>query len=117
EVGKDLPALGDEAEAGLGDAELRPAVNRPAPESDLAAAGRRQSHDGADGGGLPHPVAAEECDHLAGVHAEAHAEEHLALAVAGLDAVKLEHAGPHRLPDRPRARARSPRSPPAARWR
>ena len=59
-------------------------------EADRAGARRRQPHDGADGGGLAHAVAAHQRDHLARLDRQRHAEQHLAQAVAGLDAVDFK---------------------------
>ena len=63
-------------------------------EADRARARRRQPHDGADGRGLAHAVAAHQRHHLAGLDRQRQAEQHLAQAVAGLDAVDFEQRSP-----------------------
>src|ERR1700674_5067675 len=57
---KDLPAFGNEAEPGLGDAVGLKTDQRQAVEGYGAAVRAQKAHDAADGRGLAHAVAAEE---------------------------------------------------------
>src|SRR5690606_39080185 len=91
EVGEDLPALRDEADAALRDPVRGLPADAAALEADVAAARTHDPHDGAHRGGLAHAVAAEERDDLAGGDVEVHLEEDLALPVGGLEAADLEH--------------------------
>src|SRR3546814_11161924 len=90
EIGENLPAVRHEADAYLGDAVAGQAADVAAAETDGALRGRSQPHDRADRGGLAHAVAAHERDHLAGIDGKAHAEQHLAAAVEGVDGVDLD---------------------------
>ena len=56
-----------------------------AAEADFAPAGAHEAHDRADRRRLAHAVTADERDDLALVDSEGNAEEHLRMAVAGLD--------------------------------
>ena len=71
-----------------------PAIGRPV-EADLAGAHGEQAHEGADGGGLAHAVAAHQAHHLAGADGEVDAVEHLLLAVAGLESRDVEQRRAH----------------------
>ena len=84
EAGEDAAPLRHQAEAELGDAERGQPAQLPPFEGDRAAMRRGHSHDGADGRGLAHAVAAEQRHHLAAVDFEVDLEQHLALAVARL---------------------------------
>ena len=86
EIGENLPALGHQADAELGDAVGRAARGSPRRRSGSSRPRRRQPHDRAHGRGLAHAVAAHQRHHLAGRDGERNAEQHLAAAVAGLDA-------------------------------
>src|SRR6266498_376506 len=63
--GSELPARLHQADAEFCDFVRRQAAHFLAGEANLAGAGRRHAHDGADGGGLAHTVAAHQGDHLA----------------------------------------------------
>jgi len=63
-------------------------VGRPlmrSPRKRISLPGRQQTEQHFQGARLAHAVAAEQGGHLAGLQLEAHAEQHLALAVAGFD--------------------------------
>ena len=94
-VGKILPSLRDETDAGLGDAERRRAGNLLAIETDVACHDRQQAHEGQDGGGLAHAVAAHQAHHLATPDGKVDAEQHLGLAVARFQAGDGEQRRAH----------------------
>ena len=71
-----------------------PAIGRPSKRIWPALHGQ-QAHEGADGGGLAHAVAAHQAHHLAGADGEVDAEQHLRLAVAGLEARDVEQRRAH----------------------
>ena len=83
-------ALGDEADAEPGDAVDGEAAGRLAGEADRALARAQERRDGADRGGLAHAVAAHQRHDLALADVEVDAEERLAGAVEGGDAVELQ---------------------------
>ena len=56
---------------------------------------RQQPHEGADRGGLAHAVAAHQAHHLARTDGEVDAEQHLRLAVAGLQPRDVEQRRAH----------------------
>jgi hypothetical protein len=60
-------------------------------EQDAAALGGQHAHDGLDGGGLAHAVAADQGYDLARGDVQVHAEQHFARAVAGLQLLELQH--------------------------
>jgi hypothetical protein len=62
-----------------------------AEKADVAGRRAEQAHDGADGGGFAHAVAAHQGDELAGRDSEVNGVEDLAGAVAGLEGVDFEH--------------------------
>ena len=95
QVRKDLAAFRHQADAEFCDLIRRQAAHFLAGEADRACAGRRHAHDGADGRGLAHAVAAHQGDHLARLDLQRQAEQHLAEAVAGLDAVDFEQGFSH----------------------
>ena len=94
EGGKDLPTLGNQAEACLRDPIGRQPDERDALEGGTSAAGGQQTHEGANGGGLAHSIAAEERDDFARSDAQADVEQHLRRAVGGLQMIDCEHP-PH----------------------
>ena len=91
EVREDLPAFGHQAQARLRDAVRRQAVQRPALELHAPGAGRQQAHHGAHGGRLAHAVATEQRDEPPALDREIDAEQHLADAVGGLQALDRQH--------------------------
>jgi len=90
---EDAPVLRDEADAGAGDPVRRPAGDVDAPEDDATRLGRREAHDRAHGGRLPHAVAAEQAHALAGGDVDRDAEEHPGQPVGGVERVRLEQRG------------------------
>ena len=103
----------------------RPRISR-AGKADGAGARRRETQDRAHGGGLAHAVAPHQRHHLAGLDRQRDAEQHLAEAVAGLDAGDVEHIVGHGVshgpcppprPDKRRARRRWRGFRPGRRWR
>src|SRR5262249_57663644 len=61
-------------------------------EGGASAAGGQQAHEGANGGGLAHSVAAEEGDDFTRSDAQADIEQHLRRAVGGLQMVDCKHS-------------------------
>ncbi len=90
EVGEDLPAFGNETHTAPREPVRRPGFDPLAAEHDLAASGRMQAADRAHQRRLAHAVAAEERDDLARAHLEVDAVQHLAAAVAGMQAAHRE---------------------------
>ena len=88
---KDLPALGHEPETRLRDPVGRQADERQVVEDRAAAGGGQQAHDGLNGGGLAHAVAAQQGHHLAGADPESDVEQHLRGAVRGLQMLHGKH--------------------------
>src|SRR5262249_41719539 len=120
EVRKDLPALGHHRDAEPTDPIGCEPLDRLAAEAHRAPTRRREPEDRSHGRGLAHAVATEQRRHLACAHREAHAEQHLARAIRGLDVAHLEQLAHRRiLPSvaaatavrRSTALARSPRTP------
>ena len=70
--------------------EVSPRSSRPS-NVIAAAVRRRHSHDRTDGRGLAHAVPPEQRHHLAASNLEIDAEQHLALAVARLQALNRQH--------------------------
>src|SRR5690606_39056919 len=90
EAGEDAALLGNEADAGPGDAVQRQAHDRLLLEFHLALALAYDAHDGAQGGGLADTVAAKQRDRLTGVDIEIDAMQRMALAIPGLEVAHLE---------------------------
>jgi len=90
QVGKDLAALGHQRQAHARDAVGRQPVDALAEESDGTCRRRRQAHDRAYRRRLAHAVAAEQARRFAGADCQVEAEQHLAVAVARLEAGDFE---------------------------
>jgi len=93
ERGEDLPHLGNEADARLGDPVGRPAVDGVAVELHAALVRAEHAEEASHRGGLAHAVATDQRDALAARRCEAHAEEHLARSVARGETGHLEQGG------------------------
>src|SRR5258708_12114237 len=97
--GKDLPTLGHEAETCLRD----PVWGQPdegyAFENGTPAAGGEQTHNGTNGRGLAHSVAAEQRDDFTSSDAESDVEEDLRRAIGGLQLLDPEHPSLHLVAD------------------
>src|SRR5690606_4479467 len=91
QVGENAPPFRHQADAAARGQVGRPAGNVLAAEADLAALGRQQAHDGADGGGLAHAVAAHQPDHLAFPDGEIDPEQNLAAALGHIDGLQCQH--------------------------
>jgi hypothetical protein len=117
EVGEDLPSSGTRPRPRRAIRCGAPASTRSPRKTTLAALRRMQAADRAHQGRLAHAVAAEEGDHLAGAHLEVDAVQHLAAAVAGVQAAHREQGAVIPRPGRPRSRRRRGAPPRARRWR
>src|SRR5436190_10267569 len=125
QVGEDAAVLRHPAEAETADAVRRQRRDVGAAKDDAATPARHQSHDRLHRRRLAGAVATDQRDAFAGADAERDAEEHLRLAIPGLERLHIKHrsAPPptsartsFRRRSRPRARARR-RAPPPARPR
>ena len=90
---EDAPALRHQRHAQLDHAERGQAADLGVLVADAALARRGEAHDGADQRGLAHPVAAQDGQHLARLHPQRDALQHVALAVVGVDALHLKRQG------------------------
>src|SRR3989338_7836251 len=104
ERAEDAPALRDDGESLLGDGVGWAAALRAALEDDVAAPGRREPGHRTDERGLAHAVAAENRDDGPLVDVEAHALQHVGVAVVGVDLAHREERLRHG-----RSRRRAPR--------
>src|SRR5690606_39192260 len=95
EVGKALPALGDDRHAEARDLVGTRTVDGLAVEMDLAALRTQPTHDGLYGRALAHAVAAEQRHHLARLDVEIQPEQHLAETVARLQAAAAQQRRAH----------------------
>src|SRR5215813_2199788 len=89
--GKDAATLGHEGHPALHHTIRRPVRDVLALEAHAAVPGRGEADDGADERGLAHAVAAKDPEHLARLHAEGDALQHVAVAVVGVYLLHLEH--------------------------
>ncbi len=90
QIRKNLPPFRHQADTELCDFIRWLATHLLPTETDSAGAGARHAHDGADGRGLAHAVAAHQGDHLADADGKRQAKQHLAQAIAGLDPINFE---------------------------
>src|SRR6185369_12786791 len=103
EVGKDRAVLGNIAHSALRDLIWRKSRNALAAKAHLARR-RDLSHDGLHGRRAPDAIPAEQAHDLPLAHVQAHAVQHVALAVESVQAADLKHA--RRLRGRPLAPSR-----------
>ena len=90
-----FPSFRHQADAGLRDPKRRKTAHVMSGKTDRARVRRRQPHDGADGGGLAHAVAAHQGHHLSDVDLQRQPEQHLAQAITGLHILDLEQCISH----------------------
>lgn len=121
EVRGNVPALWHQAYAQAADAVWRHAGDGLPLENHLPRPRRDDTQQRMYGGGLAHAIAAQHGNHLTRIHQQGNAEQHAAVAVAGLKAFDPKHVGPLFLrpwfPGRLSGHRRCRGSRPPTRWR
>ena len=90
EVGKDVAALRNVADAEAGTDVGRQPVDPPAGEGDCAGPDRQKADDGLQGSRLAHAIASHQGDDFAGADVEGHPAKYSRTADVGLDGGKLK---------------------------
>ena len=93
QIGKNLAAFGNIADAGRRDAKRRPARCVRTEDGDVAFAGRREAHEATQRRGFAGAVAAQQCRHLALGGFKADAVQDVALAVKCVEAFGYQGCG------------------------
>ena len=89
----DLAPLGDVAHTSAGPLVGSLAVQGRTVKHDRALTGPQQTDQGLQQGGFSHPIAANQADHLPGIHGEIDIAQDVALAVIGVEPADLQQGG------------------------